>query len=171
MSAAELPSWVDAYNAAGLDDGHPPPGNTRDLLAQRPFVVCSDLRRSRESARALGVAKVDACEAAFREINMPSADWRLPRLSLTAWECLFWFLWLCGFSANTESLPAARRRAGRCSERLIELADQHDTVLFVGHGSLNWFISRHLRSRGWSGPWRSPRKHWEFVVYRYGARK
>lgn len=171
LSAAELPSWVAAYNAAGLDGDCPPPGNTRELLVRRPFVVCSDLRRSQESARALGVADIGACDALFREINMPSADWRLPRLSLTAWECLFWFLWLFGYSVNTESMSAARRRAAYCSDRLTEWAEIHDTVLFVGHGSLNWFISRHLRRRGWSGSWRSPHRHWEFAIYRYGVGK
>lgn len=171
LSAAELPLWVDAYNAAGLDSDCPPPGMTQELLAQRPFVVCSDLRRSQESARVLGAADIDACDALFREITMPSANWRLPRLSLTTWEYLFWFLWLFGYSANTESYSAARRRAAHCAERLIEWAEVHDTVLFVGHGSLNWLISRHLRNRGWSGSWRSPYRYWEFAIYRYGAEK
>lgn len=168
LSAAELPTWVDAYNAAGLDCEHPPPGSTRNLLAQRPFVVCSDLPRSRESAEALGVTSVDACESTFREINMPSADWPFPRLSLTAWEGLFWFLWLLGYSTNTESVADARKRAQHCSERLAAWAAEHGTVLFVGHGSLNWFISRHLRRCGWSGPWRSPQRYWEFAIYRLG---
>lgn len=52
-----------------------------------------------------------------------------------------------------------------CSERLAELASEHGTVLLVGHGSLNWFIARHLKKMGWSGPNKSPRKYWTFAVY------
>ncbi|HEY0720425.1 MAG TPA: histidine phosphatase family protein, partial [Gammaproteobacteria bacterium] len=171
LTAAELAKWIADYNDAALDRAHPPPTAAIQHAAEGAFVVCSTLRRSRESAHLLGVANIDACEAAFRELELPHACWRVVRLPVLTWAVLFRFMWLLGFSANGESVKAARERARYCAEQLAAWAEVHGTVLFVGHGSLNWFIARHLRRMGWSGLNRSPRNYWEFADYCYEAER
>jgi broad specificity phosphatase PhoE len=167
LSAAEFGQWVSAYNNAGINAGCMPSQGAMEQARTCAFVVCSNLRRSSESAKALGLETIDACESTFREMDMPHAIWRFPRLSPGTWAVLFRLMWAAGYSANVESFSEARERARRCAERLAELASEHGKVLFVGHGSLNWFISRYLKSMGWTGPRKAPSGYWEFGVYRY----
>jgi len=169
LSAREFGHWVAEYNAAGIDEDCRPPGCAIEQANRCAFVVCSSLPRSLESAKALGVENIGAGESMFREMDMPYANWPSPRLPLLVWSVLFRLMWALGYSANAESFKQARQRARACGERLAELASRHGTVLLVGHGSLNWFIARHLKRMGWSGQKKSPRKHWEFSVYRYQA--
>lgn len=167
MSAAELGAWVAEYDAAGIDSGFPPHERAIEEVKSCSFAVCSDLARSRESAVALGIERVGACESMFRELDMPYASWRFPRLPLLVWAVLFRLMWAMGYSANGESISEGRERARLCAARLAELAAEHERVVFVGHGSLIWFIARRLEDAGWSGPKKSPRKYWDFGVYSY----
>lgn len=168
LSSAEFGRWVSAYNEAGIDLGCMPTQAAMEQARQCAFVVCSNLPRSSESAKILGFEATDVCDSMFREMGMPYADWRFPRLSPGVWAVLFRCMWAAGYSANAESFKEARERARGCAERLAELASEHGRVLFVGHGWLNWFISRYLRSTGWDGPKKAPRRYWEFGVYRCG---
>lgn len=169
LNAAEFGQWVSAYNDAGIDMGCMPSQNTIEQAQTCAFVVCSNLLRSSESAKVLGLETVGACEPMFREMDMPYANWRFPRLSPGIWSVLFRLGWAAGYSANVESFREAKERAYRCAERLAELASVHGSVLFVGHGSLNWFVSRHLKSMGWGSSQKAPRKYWAFAVYNYHA--
>lgn len=161
--------WVDRYNASGIDHECPPSGFAVERAAQCAFTVCSDLPRSLESARALGIEHAGICDPGFREMDMPYASWRFPGLPPAVWVVFFRLVWALGYSSNAESFAAAKERARRCAERLADLASIHGTVLFVGHGSLNWFIARHLNSMGWSCPGSPPRKYWGFSIYRKPA--
>lgn len=167
VSAAELGSWVAEYNAAGIDPEFPPPERAIEQVKSCPFVVCSSLPRSMDSALALGIKRVDACESLFRELDLPYASWRFPRLSLLVWAVLFRLMWALGYSANGESISEGRERAMLCAERLAEMAAEHGRVVFVGHGALMWFVARRLKEAGWSGPKKAPRRYWEFGVYSY----
>jgi len=168
VSAVEWGRWIEEYHVAGIDPAFPPPNDAIEEVNSSAFVVCSDLARSSESAVALGVRRVGVCDVMFRELEMPYADWRYPRLSLVTWAVLFRMMWALGYSANAESILEGRARAMLCAERLAGMAAEHGTVAFVGHGALIWFIARKLKALGWSGPRRAPREHWGFGVYRYG---
>lgn len=165
VSAEEFGIWVRGYDAAGIDEGHRPPPTATAHADRCAFIVCSNLPRSLESAKTLGIQRVHVSDPEFREMEMPHAAWRFPRLSLMAWATFFRIVWMFGYSANAESFKAARGRARSCAERLIELAGDHGTVLFVGHGSLNWFIAKRLKAMGWSCATRPPRHYWEASVY------
>lgn len=165
LSPAEFGRWVADYDAAGIDPDYPPPTAARAAARQCAAVVCSHLPRSQESARALGAQRIDVCEPMFREMEMPHGQAAFPKLPPSAWAVIFRLLWAAGYSARVESFLAARARARRCAERLVELAAAHGSVMLVGHGTLNWFIARHLARLGWRGPPRAPRRHWEFGIY------
>lgn len=169
MRASELPGWIAAYDAAGIDPAFPPPAGSIAQAGRCRFTVCSHLPRSLESARALGIQKVDLCGALFRELDLPCAPWHTPKLPWLLWVALFRLLSLLGYAENGEPFRAGRRRAELCAERLSALAAEHESVLFVGHGGLNWLIARNLKRAGWSGPALSPLHHWEYGIYRYNA--
>jgi len=74
-------------------------------------------------------------------------------------------LWLLGYSKNSESLKESKSRALQSANILIELADKHGRVLFVGHGVYNRLLANELKSMGWSGPKSPGSKYWSFGVY------
>jgi len=59
-----------------------------------------------------------------------------------------------------------RERADRVADRLCELADEHGSVLVVGHGMFNRFVATPpAGSAGWSGPGMLPREHWSIARF------
>lgn len=127
-------------------------------------VVCSDLCRSVASAERLGVS-VTHTEALFREVALPYGEWHTPKASPLFWAALFRLLWLCGYSSHGESVALAKERARQAANRLITIAKESGSVLHVGHGFMNHYISKVLIANGWNGPNNPGRKHWEFGVY------
>lgn len=167
LNAAEFGVWVEKYTIAGINKMYPPPPIAVEQINQCAFIVCSNLVRSLESAKILGAERIDVCDAMFREMEMPHAAWRLPKLSIPLWSAFFRLAWGLGYSANIESFKAAKERAHHCAEHLVRMASTHGTVLFVGHGTLNWFIARELKKMGWQCSGKPPRKYWEHTVFQF----
>jgi broad specificity phosphatase PhoE len=165
LNAAEFGVWVEQYNAAGIDAEYLPTQEAVAQASQCAFTVCSNLPRSLESANALGIERIGASSHMFREMDMPHAAWRVPTLSLQAWLVFFRLAWALGYSANAESFKSAKTRARSCAEQLANLAVTNGTVLFVGHGSLNWFVARCLKRMGWISADKPSRKYWEHSVF------
>lgn len=165
MSAADFGKRVADYDRAGIDAGHRPANDACERAQKCLFIVCSTLPRSIESARALNIENPNMISYLFRECEMPCANWKYPKLSGTSWSVLFRILQLAGYSSNTESRKAIKNRTKECADRLVKLSREHGSVLFVGHGTIIWFIHRQLLRAGWSGPQKSVKKYWEFGVY------
>jgi len=66
LNAAEFGAWVKKYNAAGIDIDYQPPQIAIQQANQCAFTVCSNLARSLESAKALGVERIGVCAPMFR---------------------------------------------------------------------------------------------------------
>jgi len=169
LSVGEIHRWVESYNSAGLLAGHNPPGEAIEIASSCNAVVCSNLPRSVESARALGVDEIDFVESTFREMQLPYGSFPSPRLSPEIWTALFRFLWFFGYSSNGESLGEARLRASKGANRLKKIATDSGSVLLVGHGFTNRFIAKELLSAGWQGPANPGRRFWEFGTYVYAT--
>ena len=167
LNASGFGRWIAAYNKAGIDTTHSPTQNAIAQAQACSIVVCSDLPRSIESATALGIKNVKVQDPLFRECEMPYANWSYPSLSVPVWSYIFRILQLLGYASNAESFKEARLRAYGCALRLSEVAQKHESVLFIGHGSLNWLISKQLLRMGWVGPRNPGRNYWEYGVYRY----
>ncbi len=160
---SELDRIIEEYDTSGIEGR--PPQQTLDLASSHYFIVSSDLPRSTQSAKAIGVENIDLKSKQFIEVGMPYFS-RLPVvLPLCLWVIFYRVLWLVGFSKNAESLRMAKARAKQANRTLIELAETHQKVLVVGHGLFNHLLAKELRKSGWQGP-RSPgKKHWEFGSY------
>jgi hypothetical protein len=72
-------------------------------------------------------------------------------------------IWL--FKRNSESFTNAKNRAKEAAIRLIQLAEEHQSVLPVGHGFINHFIAKEIRKRGWYGPSKPGKAYWEYGVF------
>ena len=170
LKACELYTWIESYNAAGILQKQRPPVRTIEMVARCKAVVCSDFPRSTQSAAALNV-KVLYSESLFREISLPYAKWNSLRFSPYVWAVFFRILWSFGYSSNGESFRSFQLRARTGAQKLKQIAREHGSVLFVGHGLINHFIAKELLSSGWQGPTSPGRKYWAFGVYTYNARR
>jgi broad specificity phosphatase PhoE len=161
--AKDLDKIAAAYDMSGIV-GIPPP-ETNIIKAGEPFVICSHLKRSLESAKALGFSCVDVSDPLYRETAIPYPDRGSVPLPLNVWIVGLRLMWLLGFSKNGESLMNARKRASEAAQMLVEFAEQHEHVVLVGHGLMNRFIGKALMDIGWFGPSQPGKGYWEFGIY------
>ena len=138
----EIASVVENYNLSGIKDR--PSQQTVQNVSHNRMVVCSDLIRSIESAKALGFDEIHHAKRLFREVEIPYFKSGNFSLSINSWGILLRVLSLFGFSRNGESLWMAKRRAKEATSVLIELAKEEQRVLLVGHGFINYFIAKEL---------------------------
>ena len=67
-----------------------------------------------------------------------------------------------------ESLAEAKQRARNASERLpVKYAEEHGSVVLVGHGFFNRLIAIELKKMGWKGKRKATAKHWHCTSYSY----
>lgn len=164
-SAAGFGKWIERYNLSEINTEHKPTTEAYEIANKCSFIVCSHLPRSITSAKALNIEIPDMVDRLFRECEMPHANWKYPKLSAVSWSILFRMLQLIGHSPNAESFQAIKKRTEECASQLVELSKKHESVLFVGHGVLIWFLHKQLKRMGWTGPQKAAKKHWEFGIY------
>ncbi len=165
VKGSEIRSLEKAYDSAGIIGE--PSKESQSLANQHNCVVCSDLPRSLQSAKAVGARTIHLSDSIFREMNIPYFDNVPIKLPIKVWVPILRGLWFLGFSKNTESISVAKSRLKQASEKLVELAAEHQSVLFVGHGFLNHYIAKELLANNWLGPSSPGKKYWEFGAYRY----
>jgi broad specificity phosphatase PhoE len=167
LRPCEMRKWIESYNCAALDRSLVPSREAVKEAQRCSAVVCSDLPRSVESAKILGVSAVHWSDPNFREADLPCSNWRLPALPPKIWAELFRAVWFMGYPAGGESLKAARSRAVVCAQLLMAIAEEHSSVLFVGHGFINRFIAGELLTNNWQGPAKPGRGYWSYSVYKF----
>lgn len=165
LSASSFDEWVREYDLSGLCSSSKPTMKAFGCAKKCNVIVCSDLPRSIESAKALNSGDVFLSNAIFNEAGLPVAKWHTLKLSPKVWAVTFRVLWLLGYSRNSESFKEAKERAIEAVEKLTEIAYEYDSVLFVGHGVYNRILANELRRSGWSGPKNPGSKYWSMGVY------
>lgn len=165
ISASSFSGWISSYNASGLSETDYPPKNAVAYANACQVIVSSSLQRSIDSAKALNAEKLALSDKQFIEAGLPSANWKFLKVSPNTWAVIFRFLWLLGYSNNSESLKEAKQRAILATDKLIQLAEKHHKVLFVGHGIFNQLLVKELKKRGWSGSKKLGSAYWAFKVY------
>lgn len=139
--------WVKAYEDAGLHPNTLPPNRTVDAARSADTVFTSTLPRSRQSAEALGLARVTVMSA-FDEPILPVPALNSLRMPVGAWLVLCRLVWLAGLHGNGETYGATRARAAEAAEVLTRAAAKGGVAL-IGHGWINRFIGAALIKRGW----------------------
>lgn len=167
ISSSEFIDWVEAYNSNDLDMSVRPTRNALDTIQYANAVICSELPRSQASALALGAKDIHVKDALFNEADLPITEGKYIRLSVRLWAIIYRLMWFGGYSNNSESLKDTRLRAQKATNKLLETAEEHKKVVFVGHGIINHLIAKELLTQGWQGPKSPGRKYWEYGVYKY----
>lgn len=166
LSASEFHDWVENYNTSGLCPSSKPTESALNYAKRSKAVVCSDLPRSIESAKALNAGNIVLSNAIFKEAGLPFANWHTLKLSPNVWAVVFRLFWLLGYSKNSESFKETKVRAVKAVTKLTEIAGQYERVLFVGHGVYNRILAKELKKSGWSGSKNPGSGYWSFSVYR-----
>ena len=168
VTCKEFVEWVERYDNSGVFEENDYPFETMEKVANASIVITSDLTRSIESANLIiqnRNTKV-VTEALFREIELP-VPWRNLKVKMrpNSWAVIFRFLWFCGYARQYEPLAEAKLRAKKASERLVQYAEEHKSVVLVGHGFINRFIAVELKKMGWKGERKATAKHWHCTTY------
>jgi broad specificity phosphatase PhoE len=166
VRGCDLRACVDRYDRTGVEPRLPPPAALARLAGEADCIVCSPLKRARESARLLAPHHQPLVLESLREAALPCPTLRTLPLPLTAWVALTRTAWLLGWSPDAEPRTEAVARAAFAASELIGLAERHGTVVALGHDMFNRMLGSALCRRGWMGkrPWINP--YWSFQVYR-----
>ena len=167
LNTCEFYRWIDAYNSANLDTVYKPSKQTVETANHCNVIVCSDLRRSIESAQMLGVKDIHCIDAIFREVELPYSLLPSPRLMPDVWFVLYRILWFMNYAANCESISLARQRAAIAANMLHNKALCNNSIFCIGHSIFNSFIAKELLKKGWQGSTSIFSKHWETTEYAY----
>lgn len=163
IKASEFKELVVSYTQSGIQD-HPPKNIKQNFKSH--YVVCSNLERSIQSAHRLDLKQIDFTSDVFSESDIPHFNNSYIKLPVIAWLILLRVMWLTGFKKNGESFKQAKIRAKDAANKLIELAQENEKVILVGHGLFNRLIAQQLCLNNWAGPKSPGKKYWEFGLYR-----
>ena len=168
IRADKFNEWIAAYNSASLCDASLPSDETIAIGVDAKAVICSNLPRSIESAQRLGLQPTFT-DSLFCEMEMPYWSFPSPALSPNIWAVLFRLCWFAGFTSHAESFKDAKVRANNATNQLIKIAQEHQQVIFIGHGLLNRFIAKALLKNGWLGNKNPGKQYWGCGVYTYAT--
>lgn len=146
--AKSLKEWESRYNDAPIVDGLP----DMALIAHikdADYVLSSTLRRSIDSLRLLDV-EIDEKSRLFNEAEIPVLEGRMIKLKPVYWLLLFRIFSLCGIGRWARTLKQTKEDAKLAAKRLEELSTEHEKIVMMGHGVMNWLIRKELRQNGWS---------------------
>ena len=164
ITSLEFKNWIEAYNSAELCEILKPESNSIENAKSCNVVLCSNLKRSLNSARVLGVNEVASTEYNLREMEMPWGKIANLKIKPKYWAVIFRILWFCGYSKNSESFKEAKLRAEHAALLIECSAQESGSVLFVGHGMLNRYIAKYLVGNGWQVRKKVGSNYWEFGV-------
>lgn len=165
---ADFADFLEAYDRAGIDLTLKPPALLVEITLAAGFLVCSDLPRAAESARAADPRCRAIADSRYREVTLPAIGFGALPLPTAGWMALSRTMWFAGLAHGSETPGEASARASAAAARLAELTLIHGSVLLFGHGMINWFIARSLRADGWVGPMIPSTGYWSWARYRPG---
>lgn len=158
-------SYIDDYEAAGLDPGSAPPEELQDLVGELAAVFTSGKARAHESAKALAPNAELIADPLFVEAPLASPRIPLLRMKVPKWAVVSRILWHAGYHPEIEDYRRAKARASDAADILMARAREEGRAALVAHGYFNLMIGRELRRRGFvkSGSHRA--HYWNAVIY------
>jgi broad specificity phosphatase PhoE len=169
IRSREFARCLEIYDNRGISSASKPEDAVIDKFKTFNAVVCSDLKRSIDSALLLCSKQALIVDPLFREIEGTYLTIPFFKFAPKTWGNIFILIWLIGLFELKGSFKAGKARARHCAEKLINLAEANSRVLFVGHGFINTYIAKELISLGWNGSKMPSKRYWGYEVYRVAA--
>jgi len=167
-SHSEFRSYIDDYEAAGLDPDSMPPEELQDLLGELDAVFTSERKRSVDSARALAPHAELIADPLFAEAPIASPPIPLLKMKVPKWAVVARILWHAGYHPEIENYRRAKHRAVQAADILVKRARADGAAALVAHGYFNYIIGRELRRRGFRKSGSHRAQFWNSVVYARG---
>ncbi|MGC9351113.1 MAG: hypothetical protein ACP5D3_03925 [Sulfurovum sp.] len=164
--ARELSAWEKAYNSAPILTDPLPEDALVEHIKCADYVVSSRLRRAVDSLELLEV-EIDEKDLLFNEAAIPALNGGRLKLKPAHWLVLFRLLSLTGVGRWASTLRETKADAQKAARRLSELSDQHDHIVLMGHGVMNWLIRKALKRDGWRSEGREVHGNWGSTVLVY----
>jgi len=167
LSGGQIEDALMAYNNSGILPASRPPKISIEAAKSAAIAFCSGLRRTVETAAALGVHCRLIEDPLFAEPVVPYGFWKKTKLPLAMWFAISQTVWSMGYSLNSEPAVKARARAEKAAALLINAAKQNETVLLVGHSLMNSMIFKILQRNRWRAVRPFDGKFWGCNVLRF----
>jgi broad specificity phosphatase PhoE len=158
-------SYIDDYEAAGLDPSSVPPEELQDLVKELTAIYTSDRPRSTGSAKALAPNAELIADPLFAEAPLASPRIPLLRMTVPKWAVMARILWHAGYHPEIENYRKAKHRAAEAADILMTRAGQEGATALVAHGYFNLMIGRELRRRAFRKTGSHRVKYWNAVIY------
>lgn len=158
-------SYIDAYEAAGLDPDSAPPEELQDLAKGINAVFTSHRPRSQESAKAIAPHAELIADALFEEAPLASPPVPLVKLGVPVWAVMSRILWHAGYHPEIENYRRSKIRAKKAADILTAKAKQDGTAVLVAHGYFNAILGRELSRRGFRRQGNHRVRFWNAVIY------
>jgi len=169
LYASQLPKWIEHYNMAPIDKSLPKDG-VIDQIRSSDVVVVSSLSRTHDSLALLGI-KPSVIDSVFDEAEVPFGNIPYIKLYPRQWLVVLRLMMLVGIGKGSSSLKASKARASRAAKELILLAKKKQSVALMGHGGMNWLISKELEKLGWVCVEDvDSSRNWGYRVYKFKRR-
>lgn len=161
--SSALKDWVERYDVAEIHPESQPMQKVRDLVLSADAVVTSSLRRAVDSAKLLDLDVYEQ-NTIFNEAQIPNVNIPFLKFKPKTWLLILRVLLLFGFGKKDTSLKASKKQAEEAVKRLLELSDEHKSVVLVGHGGMNWLIRKVLIKEGWSVEPNPSNSNWGITI-------
>ncbi len=166
IDSLELQKWIELYDSAPIASESLPTKETIHLARKADIVVTSALRRTIDSAKLLDI-EVYTQNAFYNEALIPQIAIPYLKLKPKSWLVILRLLLLFGFGKKDTSLKASKVQAKRAATELETLIKEHDKVVLVGHGGMNWLIQNVLKKRGWKLRKKASHSNWGVTILEY----
>jgi broad specificity phosphatase PhoE len=161
----EFHTYIDDYEAAGLDPESAPPEELQDLVSELEQVFTSGKPRAHDSAKALAPHAELIADPLFAEAPLASPKIPLLRMTVPKWAVVARILWHAGYHPEIENYRRAKHRAAQAADILIARAHKDGAAALVAHGYFNFMIGRELRRRGFRKSGSHAARFWNAVIY------
>ncbi|MEJ0042463.1 MAG: hypothetical protein WDM81_09705 [Rhizomicrobium sp.] len=158
-------SYIDDYEAAGLDPDSVPPEELQDLVKELTAIHTSDRPRSTGSAKALAPNAELIADPLFAEAPLASPRIPLLRMKVPKWAVMARILWHAGLSPRDRELPQGQAPRREAADILMARAAEEGATALVAHGYFNLMIGRELRRRGFRRTGSHRVTYWNAVIY------
>jgi len=166
INASFLKEWVDAYGVANIYVHSLPTQETINVIKNSDVLVTSSLCRTIDSAKVLDVDIYES-STIFNEAQIPNVNIPFLKMKPKSWMVVLRVLLLFGLGKKDASLKASKLQAEEAAERLLELSNEFESVVLVGHGGMNWLIRKVLMKEGWHLEDKPSNKNWGMTILSY----
>jgi len=166
IDARSLQKWVEEYDTAPIDTESLPTQETVVLVQNADILLTSTLRRASDSAKVLGV-NVYEQNRLFNESDIPKVNIPYLKLKPKSWLVILRLMLLLGLGKKDASLKASKAQAKKAAQKLLEFSAEHEHVVLVGHGGMNWLIRQVLVKRGWKLEGKGSHKNWGVSILKF----